>query len=141
MFLKLLWNKVFQKEDDELGWLLDPYKQSSSHLDATMMTSFGKNFEASYQCNFDDASTSVGGRAERVTIYTRGILKRGDTYKKKEETKSMIDNAFQIARYMGMGVYMTSSAFPSPFLPVNDANMYDETFYGPQNMHTVNKIW
>lgn len=121
---RLLWNKVFQKEDEELGWLLNPYRQSSGrNCEATMMSSFNKNFEESYQ-QFDFHEVSgVYGR-EKVTIYNRGVAKKANTRKRHEEKKSFTESAIQLARYMGMGVYMTSTSFPSPFLPVNDTNIY-----------------
>lgn len=138
---KLLWNKVFQKEDDELSWLLNPYGQSTSRAQATMMTSFNRNTEDSYQYSYDDVSKFMG--REKVTIYNRGIVRKGDvSHKKKEEKKSFTDNALEIARYMGMGAYMTSTSLPSPFFPVNDHYLYvDETIYEPQNMYSIGKIW
>lgn len=133
---------MFQKEDEELGWLLNPYRQSSSrNCEATMMSSFNKNVEESYQ-QFDFHETSnVYGR-EKVTIYHRGVAKKADTRKRNEEKKTFTENAIQLARYMGMGVYMTSTSFPSPFFPVNDTNIYhDETYYTPQNIYGLSKIW
>lgn len=101
------------------------------------------NFDvnSSYQYNYDDVSSSFG--REKVTIYNRSITKRGDKKKRKVEApKSFKDNAMEFARYMGMGVYMTSTAFPSPFLPVNDTNLYnsDATYY-ERNLYTMSKIW
>lgn len=122
---RLLWNKVFQKEDDELGWLLNPYKQSRTRGNATMMTSFGKNMEDSYQFGYDDVSSSFG--REKVTVYNRGLARKGDTRKRKAEEKSFTDSAIEVARYMGMGAYLTASYFPSPFYPVNDTHIYDES--------------
>lgn len=139
---RLLWNKVFQKEDEELGWLLNPYRQSSGRdCEATMMSSFNRNTEQGYQqFDFHEAS-SVYGR-EKVTIYNRGVSRKAETRKRREK-KSFKDNAIQIARYMGMGVYMTSTSFPSPFFPVNDTNIYhyDETSYASQSVYSLSRIW
>lgn len=106
-----------------------------------MMASFNRVGEGdSYQFDYNEVG-GVYGR-ERVTIYNRGVARKGDTTsKRKEEKKSFTDSAFEIARYMGMGVYMTSTSFPSPFLPANDTNMYDENFYGQQNVYSMSKIW
>lgn len=138
---RILWNKIFQKEDEELGWLLNPYQQSANRTEATMMASFNKlGEEDSYQFGYNDVS-GVYGR-ERVTIYNRGVAKKSDTNsRRKEDKKSLTDSALDIARYMGMGVYMTSTSFPSPFLPVNDTNMYEEDFLGPRNLYSMSKIW
>lgn len=125
---RLLWNKLFQKDDEELGWLLNPYRQSTS--DATMMSSFNKNTE-----------DSGGFGRESVTIHNLGLTKKGDS-RRKQEKKSFGEGALEVARYMGMGVYMTSTSFPSPFLPINDANIFDESRYdGPQNVYAMSKIW
>lgn len=138
---RLLWNKIFQKEDEELGWLLNPYKQANgSRVDATMMSSFNKNNDdSSYQYGYDDVS-GVFGR-ERVTIYNRGIAKKSDRRKKREDNRTLGEKALDIARYMGMGVYMTSTAFPSPFLPVNDTNLHDDSVYGMHNTYRMSKMW
>lgn len=137
---RLLWNKIFTKEDEELGWLLNPYRQNSGRTDATMMASFNKNAEESYQYGYDQVRGTFG--REKVTIYNRGVAKKRDTRRKrKEEKKSLTDTALDIARYMGMGVYMTSTSFPSPFLPVNDINVCEGTYYGPQNLYSMSKIW
>lgn len=137
-----MWNKIFQKEDEELGWLLNPYRQAQA-ADATMMSSFNKNVDDSYQYDYDDVG-SVFGR-ERVTIHNRGVAKKSDRRRRRrrETNKSLSEKAIQYARYMGMGVYMTSTAFPSPFMPVNDAAIHDETnIYGEQqNIYSMSKLW
>jgi len=136
---RIIWNKIFQKEDEELGWLLSPYRQSSNG-EPTMMTSFNKNVEDGYDYGYDDVSRVFG--REKVTIYNRGVARKSDTRRKKREQKSLGENALQIARYMGMGVYMTSTSFPSPFLPINDTNLYgDEIYYNPKNVYTMSKLW
>lgn len=73
-----------------------------------MMTSFNKNIE------------------ESVVVYSR---------RRDEPKKSFGESALQVARYMGMGVYMTSTSFPSPFLPVNDACLFDEAIFYPQSLY------
>lgn len=135
-----MWNKVFQREDEELGWLLNPYRQrNGADPEATMMSSFNKNVDNSYQYGYDDVSSSLG--RERVTIYHRGVVKKSDSRRKKKEEKSFTESALQIARYMGMGVYMTSSSFPSPFMPVNETHIYDENYCQPQTVYTMSRIW
>lgn len=104
-----------------------------------MMASFNKNVEDSYQYGYDDVSGAFG--RERVTIYNRSVARKSDKKKSNEEKKSFTESALEIARYMGMGVYMTSTSFPSPFMPVNDNNIYEERFYGPQNVYSMSKIW
>lgn len=136
---RLLWNKIFQKEDEELGWLLNPYRQAGSKAEATMMSSFNKNDEDSYQYAYDDVSGALG--RERVTIYSRSIARKSDRRRKREDNRTLGDKALEIARYMGMGVYMTSTSFPSPFLPVNDTNLFDSSVYGVHNTYTMSKIW
>lgn len=132
---RLLWNKIFQKQDEELGWLLNPYKQSKN---ATMMSTFSRNFDGpSYQYDYDKFKDSLGG-PEKVTIYNRGIAKKSDHTDKDD--RSFADKALQIARYMGMGVYMTSSAYPSPLRPIDDEHLYDENYYGPTNYY-MSRIW
>lgn len=124
---RILWNKIFQKDDEELGWLLNPYRQSSTRRDdATMMAAFSAG--DSYQYNYDDVSGTFG--RERVTIHNRGLARRSDARKKRQrDNRTLGEKALQVARYMGMGVYMTTSAFPSPFMPVNDLDLYDTKSY------------
>lgn len=110
---RLIWNKIFQKNDDELGWLLNPQ--------ATQMTSFTRNF--------DNTSTSYGyDNIQSITT----------TKKSPSNKKSFSDTAIQVARYMGMGVYMTSAAFPSPMPPLNEKYFYEEY---PENIYTINRVW
>jgi len=136
----LLWNKIFQKEDEELGWLLNPYRRGGGTTEATMMSSFNKNYEeASYQYAYEDIRGTLG--REKVTIHSRGIAKKSDRRRKKENNQTMSEKALEIARYMGMGVYMTSSAFPSPFYPVNDTRLNDEVIYGMHNTYVMSKLW
>lgn len=140
---RLLWNKIFHKEDEELGWLLNPYKRSQDdYRDATMMETLGRNVDGpSYQYSFDEFRGNFKG--EGVTIYNRSVAKKGDRNNKtkKGEKKSFAETALQVARYMGMGVYMTSTAFPSPLMPVDDNHLYDENYFGPQNIYSMSKIW
>lgn len=144
---RLLWNKVFQREDEELGWLLSPYRSSGN---STMMSQLNRNTDgndystASYQYGYDDVSGSFG--REKVTIYNRSVSKRPNRKgrKQKEEKKTFTENALQYAKYMGMGVYMTSTSFPSPFFPVNDTNLYnynEPNYYYEKNVYTMSKIW
>lgn len=132
---RLIWNKLFQKEDEELGWLLNPHK---SYDNATPMTTFARNFDSdSY--HYDDAKASLEG----VTIHNQSVTKK--THSKKEK-KSFYDTAIQVARYMGMGVYMTSTAFPSPLRPIPDGHYYDEYYdehyYGLNSVHGMKyAVW
>ena len=105
------------------------------------MSYFSKNADDSYQYGYDDISSSLG--REKCTIYHRGVAKKSDSKRKRRtERRSMTETALEYARYMGMGVYMTSTSFPSPFYPANDSALYDETFGGgPQNVYTMSKIW
>lgn len=90
-----------------------------------MLASFNKNIGDSYQYEYHNVSSTLG--RERVTIYNRGLVKKSDSRRRrKEEKKSIGQSVLEIARCMGMGVYMTSSSFPSPFLPCNDLNMYQD---------------
>lgn len=109
LIFKTLWNRLFQKEEDELAWLLDPHRAGNHRFEATVMTSFNKNIE------------------ESVVLYNR----RRDV----EPKKSFGESALEVARYMGMGVYMTSTSFPSPFLPVNDACLFDEAIFDPRGLY------
>lgn len=137
---RLLWNKIFQKEDEELGWLLNPYRQAQRQGDATMMSSFNKSDpETSYQYGYDNVGSVLG--RERVTIYNRGLTKKTDrSRRRRQDNKTMGDRALEYARYMGMGVYITSTSFPSPFLPVNDCNIYEENYYS-HNSYAMSKVW
>jgi hypothetical protein len=138
----LLWNKIFQRQDEELGWLLNPYRQNGQ-ANATMMSSFNKDDpEASYQCDFDTVS-GVFGR-ERVTIHNRGLAKKSDRRRRRrhENDETLSDKALRYARYMGMGVYITSTSFPSPFYPVNDCAIYDENlYYDNHNSYSMSRVW
>ena len=139
---RLLWNKIFQREDEELGWLLNPYKQGDDKLDATMMSSLHRNFDGdvSYQYNYHDVKSSLG--RESVTIHSRGLARKGDSRRKRrEDNRSLGEKALDIARYMGMGVYMTSTSFPSPFLPVNDTRIYEDNYYGHHQTYTMSRLW
>ena len=101
------------------------------------MASFNKNTDNSYQYGYEHVSSALG--REKVTIYNRGVAKKSDTRRRRrEEKKTLADQALEIARYMGMGVYMTSTSFPSPFMPPNDTTIYDNT-YGPQ--FSMSKVW
>jgi hypothetical protein len=139
---RLLWNKIFQKDDEELGWLLNPYRQNG-RTNATMMSSFSKNDpEASYQCDFDTVRDTFG--RERVTIHSRGLAKKSDRRRKRRSAtdETLGDKAIKYARYMGMGVYITSTSFPSPFFPVNDCAIYDEKlYYNNHNSYAMSKVW
>ena len=137
---RLLWNKIFQREDEELGWLLSPYR-SQARQDAHTTAPFGTNIGDSYQYGYDQVQSSLG--RERVTLYNRGVAKKSDLRRKRRrepEKKPFGERALEIARYMGMGVYMTSTAFPSPFFPVNETTVYDETVYGKPNF-SMSKVW
>lgn len=114
------WRRMFRKDEDELSWLLNPHE-------ATMMASFNKNVEESYQ------------QGEKVTLYRRGVPGSNKKSKRRQdaEKKTYGESAFEIAKYMGMGVYMTTTSFPSPFLPVNDLMHYDD--YPQYNFN--NRIW
>ena len=105
-----------------------------------MLSSFNKSADDSYQYGYDDVS-GVFGR-ERVTIYNRGISKKSDSRRRKRrrDDKTLGEKAIEYARYMGMGVYMTSSSFPSPFYPVNDGAIYD-IMYGNQNYYAMSRLW
>lgn len=130
---RLLWNKIFQKEDEELGWLLNPYKESWTNKDQesnfTLLTTFSRNTKSNRQDNSHDG----GYQSRRFALDERPA--------NGKEAKTFGEKAIQVARYMGMGVYMTSTAFPSPMVPFNDTNLYDETVYSPQNVYTMSKIW
>lgn len=139
---RLLWNKIFQKEDEELGWLLNPYRQRNGTNDATMMSSFNKNdCENSYQYSYD---SSTLGR-ERVTIHNRGVARKSDSRRRKrhrEDSKTFGDKALDYARYMGLGVYITSTSFPSPFAPMNDCAIYGEqNYYYQPSSFPNSKLW
>lgn len=103
------------------------------------MSSFNKNNDDSYQYSYDDVRSSMG--RERVTIYHRGVAKKSDGRRKKKDTKTFYETALEVARYMGEGVYMTSSAFPSPFMPANDTRIFSEDYCPPQTVYTMSKVW
>ena len=106
-----------------------------------MMSTFSRNADSSsYQYRYDDISGSFN--RDGISIYNRTLLKKGDRNNKgKKEKESYTNTAIRIARYMGMGVYMTSTAFPSPLMPLDDNHLYDENYFGPQNIYTMSKIW
>lgn len=106
-----------------------------------MMSSFNKNVEeSSYQYNYDDVSGIFG--KERVTIYNRGVARKGDSRRKRKPEKTTKEKLIQLARDIGMGVTMTSTAFPSPFYPVNDNALYTETIVGDTvHTYTMSRIW
>lgn len=119
-----------------------------------MMKSFNKNIETAdggYQYNFGDVSSALG--REKITIYSRGVARRPDHHRRSKsrrgdgegEKKSLKQSALEIARYMGMGVYMTSTSFPSPFFPVNENHFHQgETFYtspSSQTEYSMSKLW
>lgn len=137
---RLIWNKIFQKEDEELGWLLNPYNSGG---DATPMTTFTQNFDGSstYQARYEDVRAGLG--REKVTIYSTSISKKTPKNKQnKKDKETYTETAIKIARYMGMGVYMTSTAFPSPFAPFNENHMYDDYYSNPtNNVYSMSKIW
>lgn len=115
---RIIWNKIFRTSDDELGWLLNPYNR-----DINQMTRLKNNGQTTYQHNYSDLA------AGNVTIFNRRM--RQIEHKK---TRTMKKKFLKIARYMGTGAYMTSSAFPSPFLPSNDYSFAD-------NRCELTKIW
>lgn len=104
-----------------------------------MMAQFNRNDDSSYQYDYDQVGSAFGH--ERVTIYNRSIAKKSGKKSRKNENKSLADSALEYARYMGMGVYMTSTAFPSPYLPVSDNTIYEDTFYSQQNMYGKSRLW
>lgn len=140
---RLIWNKIFQKEDEEVNWLLNPYKAREDGFEATPMTTFSRNFDSSstYQYGYDDVKSALG--RDRVTSFHRGIVKKSLKQKKKKQPTTYTERAIQIARYMGMGVYMTSTAFPSPMLPFNENHIFNEdNFYTSQHgQYLMTRYW
>lgn len=144
---RLIWRRIFQTDDQEVEWLLDPRR---SEHEANLLASFNRNYEDGYQYNYDTVSSHLG--RERVTIYNRGVAKKADLKKQKSTKSTFKESVIRTARDMGMGVQMCSSmtnhlAFPAPYLYApfaSNQQIFDATLEG-RNMYDSSalslKVW